>query len=127
MSDISVPDGLPAPRRYLAIAVLLMSLVLVVLDGAIANIALPSMAKSLHASAADTVWVVSSYQLAVLIALLPCGVLGEKFGPRRVFLIGIAVFVVASGACALSVNLPMLVASRFLQGLGVGPSWRWPP
>lgn len=120
MSDISAADGLPAPRRYLAIAVLLMSLVLVVLDGAIANIALPSMAKSLHASAADTVWVVSSYQLAVLIALLPCGVLGEKFGPRRVFLIGIAVFVVASVGCALSVNLPMLVAARFLQGLGGG-------
>lgn len=120
MSDISVSDGLPAPRRYLAVAVLLMSLVLVVLDGAIANIALPSMAKSLHASATDTVWVVSSYQLAVLIALLPCGGLGEKFGPRRVFLIGIAVFVVASAGCALSVNLPMLVAARFIQGLGGG-------
>ncbi|ESQ93380.1 MFS transporter [Asticcacaulis benevestitus] len=120
MSDISVADGLPAPRRYLAVAVLLMSLVLVVLDGAIANIALPSMARSLHASAADTVWVVSSYQLAVLLALLPCGALGEIFGPRRVFLIGIVVFVIASLVCALSVSLPMLVAARFIQGLGGG-------
>ena len=53
-------DGLPAPRRYLAIAVLLLTLVLVVLDGAIANIALPSIAASLHASPSDTVWGVSS-------------------------------------------------------------------
>ncbi|CAL4865774.1 Riboflavin transporter RibZ [Asticcacaulis sp. MM231] len=120
MSDISVADGLPGPRRYLAVAVLLMSLALIVLDGAIANIALPSMARSLHASAADTVWVVSSYQLAVLLALLPCGALGEIFGPRRVFLIGIVVFVIASLACALSVSLPMLVAARFIQGLGGG-------
>ena len=77
-------DGLPAPRRHLAIAVLLMTFVLVVLDGAIANIALPSIAASFHAKPGDTVWVVSSYQLAVLIALLPCGALGEMFGPRRV-------------------------------------------
>jgi DHA2 family multidrug resistance protein-like MFS transporter len=120
MSDISVADGLPAPRRYLAVSVLLMSLVLVVLDGAIANIALPSIARSLHASAADTVWVVSSYQLAVLLALLPCGALGEIFGPRRIFLIGIVVFIIASLACALSVSLPMLVGARFIQGLGGG-------
>lgn len=66
-------DGLPAPRRYLAIAVLLLTLVLVVLDSAIANVALPTIAASLHASPSDTIWVVSSYQLAVLIALLPCG------------------------------------------------------
>ncbi|KGF68953.1 multidrug ABC transporter, partial [Hoeflea sp. BAL378] len=99
---------------------LLLSLVLVVLDGAIANVALPSIAASLGAHPSDTVWVVSSYQLAVLVALLPCGALGEIYGPRRVFLIGVALFVVASAACALSQSLPMLVAARFAQGLGGG-------
>lgn len=113
-------DGLPSPQRYLAVAVLLMTLVLVVLDGAIANVALPSIAASLGADASDTVWVVSSYQLAVLVALLPCGALGEIHGPRRVFLIGVALFTVASAACAFAENLPMLVAARFAQGLGAG-------
>lgn len=113
-------DGLPAPRRYLAVAVLLMTLVLVVLDSAIANIALPSIAASLHADPSDTVWVVSSYQLAVLVALLPCGVIGERVGARRVFLAGVALFTLASAACALSGSLPMLVAARFVQGLGGG-------
>jgi DHA2 family multidrug resistance protein-like MFS transporter len=113
-------DGLPAPRRHFAIAVLLLTLVLVVLDSAIANIALPSIAASLHASPSDTVWVVSSYQLAVLVALLPCGVIGEMVGARRVFLAGVALFTLASAACAFSSTLYMLVAARFVQGLGGG-------
>ncbi|TBW37431.1 MFS transporter [Siculibacillus lacustris] len=99
---------------------LLMSLVLVVLDGAIANIALPTIAASYGAAAGDTVWVVSSYQLAVLVALLPCGALGEMFGPRRVFLTGVAVFTLGSAACAFAGSLPVLVAARFAQGLGGG-------
>lgn len=113
-------DGLPVPRRYLAIAVLLMTIVLVVLDGAIANVALPSIAASLQADASSTVWVVSSYQLAVLVALLPCGALGEIYGPRRVFLIGTVVFTLASAACAFAWSLPVLVIARFVQGLGGG-------
>ncbi len=113
-------DGLPSPRRQLAVAVLLLSLVLVVLDGAIANVALPSIATSLGAHPSDTVWVVSSYQLAVLVALLPCGALGEIYGPRRVFLFGVALFTLASAACALAGSLPVLVAVRFAQGLGGG-------
>ncbi|MES0202340.1 MULTISPECIES: MFS transporter [unclassified Mesorhizobium] len=113
-------DGLPSPRRYLAIGVLLMTLVLVVLDGAIANVALPSIAASLNASASSTVWVVSSYQLAVLVALLPCGALGEIHGPRRVFLLGVALFTVASACCAFAGSLPVLVAARSIQGLGAG-------
>lgn len=113
-------DGLSSPRLYLAVGVLLMTLVLVVLDGAIANVALPSIALSLGASASDTVWVVSSYQLAVLVALLPCGALGEIYGPRRVFLLGVTVFTLASAACAFAGSLPILVAARFVQGLGAG-------
>jgi MFS transporter, DHA2 family, multidrug resistance protein len=116
----TLTDGLPNPRRFFAIAVLLMVLVLVVLDTAIANIALPSIAASFGASPGDTVWVVSSYQLAVLIVLLPCGALGEIFGPRRVFLLGVAVFTAASAACAFANNLPMLITARFVQGLGGG-------
>lgn len=114
------PDGLPVPRRYLAISVLLLTLVLVVLDGAIANVALPSIAASFGADPSSTVWVVSSYQIAVLIALLPCGALGEIYGPRRVYLIGIFIFTAASVVCAFAPNLPALVMGRFAQGLGGG-------
>jgi DHA2 family multidrug resistance protein-like MFS transporter len=64
--------------------------------------------------------VVSSYQLAVLVALLPCGVIGEMVGARRVFLAGVALFTLASAACAFSSTLYMLVAARFVQGLGGG-------
>ncbi len=113
-------DGLPSPRRSFAVAVLLLTLVLVVLDGAIANVALPTIAASFGSDPADTVWVVSSYQLAVLAALLPCGALGEIYGPRRVFLIGVAVFTVGSAACTFAGSLPVLVAARFGQGFGGG-------
>jgi len=113
-------DGLTSPRRYLAVAMLLLSIVLVVLDGAIANVALPSIALSLHAEAGSTVWVVSAYQLAVLVAILPCGALGEIYGARRVFLIGVALFTAASAGCAFAGNLPLLVLARFAQGLGAG-------
>jgi DHA2 family multidrug resistance protein-like MFS transporter len=113
-------DGLPVPRRYCAVAVLLTTLTLVVLDGAIANLALPSIAASLTASPDSTVWVVTAYQLAVLVALLPCGALGEKLGARRVYLVGVAVFTLASAGCALSGSLAVLVVARFAQGLGGG-------
>lgn len=116
----AITEGLPVPQRYLALMVVLLTITLVVLDGAIANIALPSIEKALDATSSDTVWVVSSYQLAVIVALLPCGLLGEAMGARRVFLIGVALFTLASLACALSTSLPMLVAARFLQGLGAG-------
>ncbi|WP_179869740.1 MFS transporter [Rhizobium chutanense] len=113
-------DGLASPRRYLAVALLLLTIVLVVLDGAIANVALPSIALSLQAQADSTVWVVSAYQLAVLVAILPCGALGEIYGARRVFLIGVALFTAASAACALAGDLPLLILARFAQGLGAG-------
>lgn len=115
-----LPEGLPVPQRYLALLVVLMTITLVVLDGAIANIALPSVEKALNSTSSDTVWVVSSYQLAVIVALLPCGLLGEAWGGRRVFLVGVALFTLASLVCAIANSLPMLVAARFLQGLGGG-------
>ncbi|MGR9060207.1 MFS transporter (plasmid) [Rhizobium leguminosarum] len=115
-----ISDGLASPRRYLAIALVLLAAVLVVLDGAIANVALPSIAHSLHVDAGSTVWVVSAYQLAVLVAILPCGVLGEIHGARRVFLIGVALFTASSAVCAFAGDLSLLILARFVQGLGAG-------
>ena len=110
-----VPRG---PRSKFAIASVLAAMVLVVLDAAIANVALPTIAASLHVTPAMSVWVITAYQAALLMALLPCAALGESLGYRRVFVAGIALFTGASVLCALSPSLPWLVAARFLQGLG---------
>jgi DHA2 family multidrug resistance protein-like MFS transporter len=101
-----------------AIASVLAAMVLVVLDAAIANVALPTIARSLRVTSAQSVWIITAYQAALVMALLPCAALGESLGFRRVFTAGVALFVGASGLCALSPSLPLLVAARFLQGLG---------
>ena len=111
-------DGLPTPRRYIAAAAVLAAIVLAVLDGAIANVALPTIATTLRVTPAASVWVVTGYQMALVVSLLPCAALGESYGYRRIFTGGVVVFTAASALCALSPALPMLVAARFLQGLG---------
>jgi MFS transporter, DHA2 family, multidrug resistance protein len=111
-------EGLPQPQRRRAMLVVLTGLSMSVLDGAIANIALPTIAAELRTDPASAVWVVNAYQLAVTISLLPFASLGELRGYRRIFVRGLAVFTLGSLACALSGSLTTLVASRILQGFG---------
>jgi MFS transporter, DHA2 family, multidrug resistance protein len=101
-----------------AIAAVLAAMVLAVLDAAIVNVALPSIAHSLQVTPSASVWVITAYQTALVMGLLPCAALGESWGHRRVFAGGVALFTAASVLCALSPSLPWLVAARFLQGLG---------
>ncbi len=89
-----------------------------VIDGSVANTALPSIARELQASPAEAVWIVNGYQLAIVIALLPLAALGDRLGYARVYRFGLAVFLAGSLGCALSRSLPILVAARSLQGLG---------
>ena len=96
-------DGLPTPRRHLAAAAVLAAIVLAVLDGAIANVALPTIAGALQVSPAASVWVVTGYQVALVMALLPCAALGESLGYRRVFIAGVVLFTAASALCGLPV------------------------
>lgn len=110
--------GLSGPRSRIAIGAVLAAMVLVVLDAAIANVALPTIAQSLQVTPAKSIWVITAYQASLVMALLPCAALGESIGYRKVFTMGIALFAVASVLCALSPTLPWLVASRLLQGLG---------
>ena len=117
-ASVVVQDGLPTPRRHVATLAIMATLVLVVLDGAIANVALPTIAETLGVSPAASIWVVNGYQLALVMAILPCAALGESLGLRRVFIGGVALFTAASLLCSLSPSLPWLVAARFLQGLG---------
>ena len=73
-------QGLPLPQRYWAIVVVALGITLAVLDSAIANVALPTIARDLRASAASSIWIVNAYQLAVTISLLPLASLGDRIG-----------------------------------------------
>src|SRR5580658_3513282 len=111
-------DGLPVPRRYWAIAAIILALTVSVLDSTIANVALPSLARDFRTSDAASIWVVNAYQIAILCALLPLASLGEIVGYRRISQCGLAVFTVASLACALAPSLTVLSIARVVQGLG---------
>ena len=69
--DKNISDGLPLPQRYGAILTIVLGLAMAVLDGAIANVALPTIASDLNASPASSIWIVNAYQIAIVIALLP--------------------------------------------------------
>jgi DHA2 family multidrug resistance protein-like MFS transporter len=115
---MSETEGLPAGRRNWVMGCAILGVVLSGLDSAIANIALPTIADELHASEAATVWVVNIYQIALTVCLLPLASLGESLGLKRVYGFGLALFTLGSLCCALSPTLPLLVASRLLQGIG---------
>jgi DHA2 family multidrug resistance protein-like MFS transporter len=115
---MDVTDGLPGPARRRALTTLGIAIAMAVLDGAIANIALPSIARDLQVDPATSIWVVNAYQLAVTVALLPMASLGDIYGYKRVYAFGLAVFTAASLCCALSSTLPMLVVARMAQGIG---------
>jgi len=116
--SMSDDDGLPMPQRRWAMGCAVLGIVLAGLDSAIANIALPTIARELAAADAATVWVVNSYQLAVTVCLLPAASLGESLGLKRVYAFGLALFTAASLGCALSPTLDALVAARLVQGVG---------
>jgi DHA2 family multidrug resistance protein-like MFS transporter len=111
-------DGLPAPQRHWSAATIWLALTLSVLDGSIANVALPTIAGDLSAPAAEAVWVVNAYQLAIVISLLPMAAIGEMVGFRRVFQIGIVVFTLGSLGCTFAHSLPVLAFARAIQGFG---------
>lgn len=115
---VDLHEGLPNPRRLLAFLTIALATVMAVLDGTIVNVALPTIGLNLQASAAESIWIVTGYQLAVSIALLPLAALGEAIGFKKVFSTGIIVFSAASLACAYSQSLPVLTAARIAQGLG---------
>lgn len=113
-----VTDGLPTPRRYWAIVSIGLGITLAVLDGAIANVALPSIAQDLQASSAASIWIVNAYQIAIVVALLPLASLGEIVGYRRVSQAGLAVFTLASIACVFANSIETLSLARVVQGFG---------
>ncbi|MBP2166968.1 DHA2 family multidrug resistance protein-like MFS transporter [Erwinia toletana] len=118
MSPTAQTDGLPLPQRYGAILAIALGITVAVLDGAIANVALPTIARDLHASPAQSIWIVNAYQLAIIISLLSLSFLGDILGYRRVYQCGLVLFGCTSLFCALSGSLEMLTFARVLQGFG---------
>ena len=104
-------------RRWIAMIVLLMASFMNLIDVTIVNVALPSMQKSLGVTEAGIEWVVAAYILAFALGLLPFGRYGDIAGKKRIFLIGVSAFTVASMLCGLAVNVEMLIASRVIQGI----------
>jgi DHA2 family multidrug resistance protein-like MFS transporter len=114
----ALPDGLPTPQRYWAIAAIILAIVITVLDSTIVNIALPSITRDFAVTAAASIWVVNAYQVSILMLLLPLASLGEIVGYRRVTQAGLALFTLASLACALAPTLLALNVARVAQGIG---------
>jgi EmrB/QacA subfamily drug resistance transporter len=105
-------------RRWAALYVLCTGMLMIVLDMTIVNVALPYIQNDLHFSDSALAWVVNGYLITFGGLLLLSGRLGDLFGRRRVFLAGLALFTVASLACGMADNAGVLVAARFLQGVG---------
>ena len=105
-------------RRRLALYVLCLGMLMIVLDATIVNVALPSIQEDLGFSQSDLAWVVNAYLIAFGGLLLLAGRLGDLIGQRRIFLIGLAVFTVASLLCALAQSQRLLIGARFVQGVG---------
>jgi EmrB/QacA subfamily drug resistance transporter len=110
----------PDPDRWMALVVLLAAGFMTLLDLSIVNVALPSIDRGLHAQQSALQWIVAGYALALGLLLVPAGRFGDARGRRPVFMLGVAVFVVASAACALAQTPLELVLTRIVQGLGGG-------
>jgi EmrB/QacA subfamily drug resistance transporter len=114
ITDGSTDDGL----RWAALYVLCAGMLMIVLDATIVNVALPAIREDLDFSQSDLAWVVNAYLIAFGGLLLLAGRIGDLMGQRRIFLIGLAVFIGASLLCALAQSQGVLIGARFVQGVG---------
>jgi EmrB/QacA subfamily drug resistance transporter len=106
------------PKRWLALYVLCCGVLMIVLDTTIVNVALPSIRQDLHFTETSLVWVVNAYMLSFGGFLLLGGRLGDLFGHRKLFLLGLMIFTAASVACGMASRKELLVIARAIQGLG---------
>jgi len=114
----TIADGLPAPRRYWALTGLWLAMAMTVIDSTAINIALPTVRHDFGIDPAATTWIVTTYQIAILMTLLGVAALGERLGYRRVYMGGLALFIAMSLACSSARSFEWLAAFRFAQGLG---------
>ncbi len=106
------------PRRWAILGVLVVSLLIVVLDNTVLNIALPTIQKDLGATAGELVWAIDSYILAFAALLFTWGALGDRYGRKRILVIGLIIFGLASAASAFATTPGMLIGFRAVMGIG---------
>ncbi len=111
-------EGAPAPVRWLALAVLCLSLLIVTLDTTVLNVALPTIVRDLHATTTELQWIVDAYSMVFAGLLLVAGSLADRIGRKRVFLVGLAAFAAGSTWAAFSGSVGMLIAARASMGIG---------
>src|SRR2546430_2252089 len=126
MTNISARAGVPSTRKKadgassLPLTVLLtgVAFFMVVLDGLVVITALPSIHRELGGNVATLQWTVNAYNMAFAAGIITAAAVGDRFGRRRVYLIGLVIFTAASAACALAPSAGFLIAARTVQGLG---------
>ncbi|MEP1126022.1 MAG: DHA2 family efflux MFS transporter permease subunit [Ilumatobacter sp.] len=106
--------------KYRVMVVYIVGLFMTIIDGTIVNVALPTLAEEFGVSSTDIEFIAIAYLLALAASIPAAGWLGDRFGTKRMFVIALAVFVVASVLCGAAPSLPLLIAARVLQGLGAG-------
>ncbi len=106
--------------KYRVMVVYIVGLFMTIIDGTIVNVALPTLAREFDVSSTDIEFIAIAYLLALAASIPAAGWLGDRFGTKRMFVIALAVFVVASVLCGAAPSLPLLIAARVLQGLGAG-------
>ena len=111
------PVAASADRRWWALGALALAVLAVGVDGTVLSVALPTLSKALHASESDLQWFSSGYFLVLAAAMLPAGLLGDRFGRKKVLLVSLALFGVGSAACAYSSSVAEFMAARVLVGL----------
>ena len=111
-------DVTRSARRWWALLAIAASVLVVGLDLTVLNLALPSMAVSLHASTGDLQWIVDSYSLVLAALILPAGLLGDRYGRKRLLLISLVLFGASSAACAYASSVGELIAARAVLGIG---------
>jgi EmrB/QacA subfamily drug resistance transporter len=108
-----------SPRaRWIALVVVCLGQLMSIVDGTIVNVALPSIQRDLHFSQANLTWILNGYLITYGSFLLLAGRLGDLIGRRRIFLVGVTVFTLASAACGFADSQVTLVVARFVQGIG---------
>lgn len=111
-------DGLPLPRRYAAIGALSFGTALVIIDGGVANVALPTIARDLHVGSSSVVAIVTVYQLMLVMLMLPFAGLGDRIGLKSMYQLGQMIFTIATLLCFFAKSLPFLLVVRAVQAVG---------
>jgi len=114
----SVDGSAPAGTRYLVLGATVLASSMALIDGSVVNVGLPTIGRSLGAEAETLPWVVTSYLIPLSALLLLGGAAGDRFGRRRLLMIGVSLFAIASLVCACAPSLAILLIGRFAQGVG---------